>query len=108
MPSTPTLLRGSQIRAARTAAEERAIVNKECAYIPSSFREEDSQWRCRNGATLLYTQMLSYPAHFGQLECLNLIGSQRFTHRKIGNLGVLLLFDEGHDIHVLITNSLKK
>jgi AP-1 complex subunit gamma-1 len=44
---TPTRLRDliRQIRAARTAAEERAVVNRECAYIRSTFREEDSVWR---------------------------------------------------------------
>lgn len=34
-----------QIRAARTAADERAVVQKECAYIRSTFREDDSLWR---------------------------------------------------------------
>jgi AP-1 complex subunit gamma-1 len=47
-----------QIRAARTAAEERAVINKECAYIRSTFREEDTIWRCRNIAKLLYIHML--------------------------------------------------
>ena len=44
---TPTRLRDliRQIRAARTAAEERAVVNKECAYIRTTFREEDPVWR---------------------------------------------------------------
>jgi len=57
-----------QIRAARTAADERAVIQKECAYIRSTFREEDNVWRCRNVAKLLYIHMLGYPAHFGQVS----------------------------------------
>ncbi|XP_065316847.1 AP-1 complex subunit gamma-1-like isoform X2 [Gordionus sp. m RMFG-2023] len=96
-----------QIRAAPTAAEERAVIQKECAYIRSTFREEDNTYRCRNVAKLLYIHMLGYPAHFGQLECLKLIASPHFTDKRIGYLGAMLLLDERQDVHLLMTNSLK-
>ena len=57
------------IRAARTAADERSVISKECAVIRSSFRDEDAEARCRNVAKLLYIHMLGYPAHFGQVSC---------------------------------------
>lgn len=58
-----------EIRSARTAADERAVVNKECATIRDSFRDQDNTYRCRNVAKLLYIHMLGYPAHFGQVCC---------------------------------------
>ena len=56
-----------QVRAARTAAEERAVVERESANIRESFRDEDNKYKCRNMAKLLYIHMLGYPAHFGQV-----------------------------------------
>ncbi|NXX97092.1 AP1G1 protein, partial [Centropus bengalensis] len=65
------------IRTARTQAEEREMIQKECAAIRSSFREEDNTYRCRNVAKLLYMHMLGYPAHFGQLRiCRVLLGQE--------------------------------
>ncbi|XP_035678744.1 AP-1 complex subunit gamma-1-like [Branchiostoma floridae] len=96
-----------QIRSVRTQAEERAVIEKECASIRGMFRDEDNTYRCRNVAKLLYIHMLGYPAHFGQLECLKLIASPRFTDKRIGYLGAALLLDERQDVHLLVTNSLK-
>lgn len=57
-----------QVRAARTMAEERAVVDRESANIRETFRDDDSPWKCRNIAKLLYIHMLGYPAHFGQVD----------------------------------------
>ena len=57
------------IRSCKTAQDERNLINKECAYIRTSFKEEDNDGRARNVAKLLYIHMMGYPAHFGQV-CL--------------------------------------
>ena len=55
------------IRACKTAQDERDLINKECAYIRTAFKGEDSDMRARSVAKLLYIHMMGYPAHFGQV-----------------------------------------
>ena len=78
MPA-PTKLRDliKQIRACKTAADERDFVTKECASIRTLFRDEDNDFRCRNVAKVLYIHMLGYPAHFGQVTCHTVILSMK-------------------------------
>lgn len=64
------------------------MIQKECAAIRSSFREEDNTYRCRNVAKLLYMHMLGYPAHFGQV-CLVMLGGQRSF--KFAPLNILMM-----------------
>ncbi|CAH8387873.1 unnamed protein product [Eruca vesicaria subsp. sativa] len=96
------------IRASKTAAEERAVVRKECAAIRASINENDQDYRHRDLAKLMFIHMLGYPTHFGQMECLKLIASTEFPEKRIGYLGLMLLLDERQEVLMLVTNSLKQ
>ncbi|AAD14483.1 Strong similarity to gb/AF061286 gamma-adaptin 1 from Arabidopsis thaliana. EST gb/H37393 comes from this gene [Arabidopsis thaliana] len=96
------------IRASKTAAEERAVVRKECAAIRASINENDQDYRHRDLAKLMFIHMLGYPTHFGQMECLKLIASPGFPEKRIGYLGLMLLLDERQEVLMLVTNSLKQ
>jgi len=87
------------IRACKTAAEERAVVRKECANIRALINEDDPNDRHRNLPKLMFIHMLGYPTPFGQMECLKLIASPGFPEKRIGYLGLMLM---------LVTNSLKQ
>lgn len=47
-----------QVRACKTAAEERAVIAKESAMIRTAIREEQEHYRHRNVAKLLFMHML--------------------------------------------------
>ena len=98
------------MRASKTIADERAVVQKESAAIRSSFREEshNSDLRRNNVAKLLYLFTLGERTHFGQIECLKLLASPRFADKRLGYLGTMLLLDENQEVLTLVTNSLKK
>jgi AP-1 complex subunit gamma-1 len=53
-----------QVRACKTAAEERAVIAKESAMIRTAIKEEQVHYRHRNVAKLLYMHVL------GMCECL--------------------------------------
>ncbi|KAM0851907.1 hypothetical protein ACQ4PT_052117 [Festuca glaucescens] len=97
------------IRASKTAAEERAVVRRECAAIRTAISERgQEELRHRNMAKLMFIHMLGYPTHFGQMECLKLIAAAGYPEKRIGYLGLMLLLDERQEVLMLVTNSLKQ
>ncbi|KAK7967818.1 uncharacterized protein PG986_002095 [Apiospora aurea] len=97
------------VRAAKTIADERAVIQKESASIRASFREEsgDHNIRRNNVAKLLYLFTLGERTHFGQIECIKLLASQRFADKRLGHLATSLLLDENQEVLTLVTNSLQ-
>lgn len=96
------------IREAKTAAEERDIVVKECADIRTSFRKEENDLRARNICKLIYVNLLGYATHFAQMDCLKLIVQSSYSDKRVGYLGLMTLIDERQEVLMLVTNSLKK
>jgi AP-1 complex subunit gamma-1 len=97
------------VRAAKTIADERAVIQKESAAIRASFREESHDYTIRrnNVAKLLYLFTLGERTHFGQIECIKLLASPRFADKRLGHLATSLLLDENQEVLTLVTNSLK-
>uniref|UniRef100_A0A1A8PXT9 AP-1 complex subunit gamma n=1 Tax=Nothobranchius rachovii TaxID=451742 RepID=A0A1A8PXT9_9TELE len=106
-PSVPLQEMIRAIRSARTQCEERGVIQRECAAIRAQFRQNDNGGRSHNLAKLLYVHMLGYPAHFGQMECVRMIASPRYSEKRVGYLGAMMLLDEKQDASLLITNSIK-
>uniref|UniRef100_A0A7S0ZC33 AP-1 complex subunit gamma n=1 Tax=Timspurckia oligopyrenoides TaxID=708627 RepID=A0A7S0ZC33_9RHOD len=96
-----------EYRECKTIEEERALVKKECAHIRDLFREGDTAFRRRNVQKLVFFHMNGYPTDFGQIECLKLAASHKFSDKRVGYLGLTILLDENTEILMLITNALK-
>lgn len=84
-------------------------MSKESALIRNAFKsnkEEESKHRNRNIAKLLFFNLLGYPTHFGQFECIKCVSSTNFTEKRIGYLGLSQLMDESTEILMMVTQSI--
>jgi hypothetical protein len=69
------------VRQCKTAAEERTVISKESAALRNAFKNQDTAYRHRNVAKLMFIHMLGYPTHFGQMETLKLIAANGFPEK---------------------------
>eukprot|EP00049_Salpingoeca_infusionum_P010031 m.170110 g.170110 ORF g.170110 m.170110 type:complete len:888 (-) comp14518_c0_seq1:2552-5215(-) len=96
------------VRECKTAAEERELIQRESSDIRATLRQEKAEFLSRSVAKLIYIGMLGYPTHFGQVACLNLVCTPNFANKRIGYLATMLLLDEGKELHLMVTNSIKQ
>ena len=59
------------------------MIAKESAALRQAFREQDTLYRHRNVAKLMFIHMLGYPTHFGQMETLKLIAANSFPEKVL-------------------------
>ncbi|GME74667.1 unnamed protein product [Ambrosiozyma monospora] len=92
----------------KTIAAERAVIRKESAKIRTSFRDVhlDEEQRKKNISKLMYLYILGEPTYFGQVECLKLLVSPKFSTKRLGYMATMLVLDENQEILTLLTNSL--
>lgn len=95
------------VRAAKTAAHERSIIQTESAIIRTEFSKGLSDNRQRNIAKLLYMSTLGYRTKWGQMECVKLIASHNYLDKRIGYLSINLLLDENQEVIMLATHQIK-
>eukprot|EP01012_Entosiphon_sulcatum_P068851 TRINITY_DN992_c0_g1_i1.p1 TRINITY_DN992_c0_g1~~TRINITY_DN992_c0_g1_i1.p1 ORF type:complete len:882 (+),score=146.00 TRINITY_DN992_c0_g1_i1:3085-5730(+) len=96
------------VRSCKTAADERAVISKECAAIRTALKEGNAEHRAKNVAKLMYIHMLGYSTAFGQVECINLIASEKYSEKRVGYLGMMVLLDEKQEVLTLGENHIKK
>jgi Adaptin N terminal region len=79
------------VRQCKTAAEERTVISKESAALRNAFKNQDTAYRHRNVAKLMFIHMLGYPTHFGQMETLKLIAANGFPEKARQPLAVAVV-----------------
>lgn len=56
----------------------------------------------------MFFNLLGYPTHFGQFECIKCVSSNNYTEKRIGYLGLSMLMDESTEILMMVTSSILK
>ena len=96
-----------QVKNASTAEEERSVIANESAAIRSDFGQSHIENLRDNITKLIFIFLLGYPAHYGQMACLELISKQGYSDKRIGYLAMSLFLTDSNDLLLLAVNSVK-
>ena len=83
-----------KVRACKTAAEERAVIAKESAMIRTAIREEQSHFRHRNVAKLLFMHMLGTFRCFLPTSSLRALGCRWIISDHNSGLSIPKIFTQ--------------
>src|SRR4051794_29627955 len=96
------------IRSCKTVAEERVLISKESSALRTSLKTEDTFTRYNSIAKVLYLNMLGVQCSWASIPCLTMVASPRYSDKRLGYLGIMMVLDESQEVLMLLTNSLKK
>ncbi|KAK1270187.1 AP-4 complex subunit epsilon [Acorus gramineus] len=95
---------------ARSKAEEDRIVLREIETLKRRISEPDTPRRKMKEYVirLVYAEMLGHDASFGYIHSVKLAHDEFLPSKRTGYLAVTLFLDEGHDLIILIVNTIQK
>ena len=95
------------IKDATSAEEERRIISSESSNIRDDFGQQKTESLQEDLMKLIFIYLLGYPAHFGQMACLQLISSPLYQDKRVGYLAMNLFIHESSELLLLTVNSIK-
>ncbi|XP_065844476.1 AP-3 complex subunit delta-1-like [Oscarella lobularis] len=76
--------------------------------IKSELRQESKGVKATAVAKLIYLQMIGYDISWAAFNIVEVMSSQKFTHKRIGYLAATQCFHDETDVLMLTTNMIKK
>ena len=96
-----------QVKDATSAEEERRIISNESSNIRDDCGQQKTECLREDLLKLIFIYLLGYPAHFGQMACLQLISSPLYQDKRVGYLAMSLFIHESSELLLLTVNSIK-
>ncbi|KAK1306689.1 AP-4 complex subunit epsilon [Acorus calamus] len=94
----------------RSKAEEDRIILREVDLLKRRISEPDVPRRKMKEYVirLIYAEMLGHDASFGYIHAVKLAHDESLPSKRTGYLAVTLFLDDGHDLIILIVNTMQK
>lgn len=98
----------SSVRLITSPDEEKFLVSNEKAKIRSFLRNVNKDYLPSVISKIVFINMLGYDTSWAQTATINLMSSERFSHKCIGYIGSCVLLEAGNDLEMLTTQIVTK